>query len=424
MGQARRENDSGLFWGCAAGALALHAALLLSTSGVRGGADLLPHLWLIERMGEVPALRNTYAPAYHVLGALLVPWIGAAAFTRLFAWSAIAALIAGFRALQRAAGLPQASAALFALSPYLLSLSYCTPKVEAAGYALALFGLALLLRGRPLPVVLVLGAAFWVHTAGALFLGLTGGILCLARRDRRGLAALAAGTALGVPLVAAHLRAGCTLAEALLFSEGDYLRARPFADLAMLDRVVLLASPIAVGLAGLGSGELWRRHRPLALACAAMVVLYANELWLAPFGRGTTLNLLRGLTVLAIPVAAAAGLALAARPRWLPWLVGACALWAVASAVWVVPRSCFVRPVAASELRGLSVDRCTFRWRGPHIHRDRSLRPAPDRSQQGRSSGELREPGDGPRGGARDLSYRQDRPQVHKRNQRTVPAVC
>jgi hypothetical protein len=367
QGGAGRGSADRLFRACAAGALALHAALLLATPGLRGGADLVPHLRLIELWEAAPALRSTYAPAYHALGALLAPALGLAAYTKVFAWLAAAGLIAGFRAFQRAAELPAESAAVFALSPYLLSLTHCTPKIEAAGYAMALAGLALLLRGRVVAAAGLLAATFWVHTAGALFLGLTGGILCLARRDRRGLAALAAGTLLAAPLVVAHLRAGCTLAQALLFSEGDYLRARPLASLRLWPVVVVLANPIAVAAALGGAHGLGSRSRPVALVCVAMLGLYTNELWLAPFGRGTTLNLLRGLTVLAIPVALAAGVALAAHRRWLPWVVGGSALWLAASAGWAVPHSCFVRPIASSELVDLSVDRCTFRWRGPHL---------------------------------------------------------
>lgn len=354
---------------CAALALALHGVLLLSSPGLQGGADLLPHLRLIEWMREAPGLRNSYAPAYHILGAWLVPVLGFAGYVKGFSFAAAALLLAGFRVFQRASGLPDESAALFALSPYLLSLSYCAPKVEAAGYGIALAGLAALLRGRFLLAALALGATFWVHTAAALLFGLAGGILCLVRWDLRGLVALAVGTVFASPLVVAHLRAGCSFAEALLFSEGDYLRSRPLASLAQIDVVLLLAGPVAVALAVLGARALWVRQRAVAVVCGVLVLLYLNELWLAPLGRGTTLNLLRGLTVLAIPVAAAAGVGLAARPRWLSWAVGASALWLVGSAVWVVPKACFVRPISELELRDLQVDRCTFRWHGPHIHR-------------------------------------------------------
>ena len=98
-------------------------------------------------------------------------------------------------------------------------------------------------------------------------------------------------------------------------------------------------------------------------------VVYLNEIWLAPFGKHISLDLLRGLSVLAIPVAIAGGLALSARPRLAPWLLGLCAAWAVASALWVVPQSCMVRPVALEELRDLRVERCRFVWRGPALRR-------------------------------------------------------
>jgi hypothetical protein len=37
------------------------------------------------------------------------------------------------------------------------------------------------------------------------------------------------------------------------------------------------------------------------------VLLYFNNMWLAPFGQRTAVSLLRGLSILAIPVAVAAG---------------------------------------------------------------------------------------------------------------------
>ncbi len=49
----------------------MHAALLRALPGLAGGADLLPHLRLIQLMAEEPALRSVYAPAYHAIGALV-----------------------------------------------------------------------------------------------------------------------------------------------------------------------------------------------------------------------------------------------------------------------------------------------------------------------------------------------------------------
>jgi hypothetical protein len=368
MEDAARRRPAWGYGSLVALALALHAALLATTPGLRGGADLVPHLALIEQMRAAPGLRNTYAPAYHGLGALFVPTLGLDGYVRAFAFAAAVALLAGFEAFRRAARLPAASTALFATTPYLLALTHCAPKVEAAGYALALAGLACLLRGRAVGAAALLGAAFWTHTAAALFLGLTGGVLCLARRDVRGLVALAAGTLLASPLVAAHLRAGCTLAQALLFSEGDYLRARPLPSRAVLLLLPVLAGPIALVAAAAGRSRLWRHDRAVALVCAAVVALYLNELWLAPLGRGTTLTLLRGLSVLAIPLAAAGGLALdAARPRVAGAALGLAALGLVASAGLAVPRACYVRSIDPAELRGLDVARCTFRWRGANL---------------------------------------------------------
>jgi hypothetical protein len=353
-----------LFRWSAAGALALHAALLLDGGDIQGGADLRPHLRLIQLMSEAPALRSVYAPAYHALGAILAPWTGLGGYTKLFAFAAAAALIAGFRSFQRAARLPNLAAALFAWSPYAFALTWCVPKVEAAGYALAFAALGLLLKRRYVALALALTGTFLVHTAAALFLGLSGGVLALVRRDLRALLALAAGGAGAAPLFAAQVAAGCSLAQAFLFSPGDYLRqAGAFTGLAMWDRVVILAGPIAVGAAALGAPALWRRDRRLATLCVVVVALYLSELWLAPFGIGTTLNLLRGLTLLAFATAVCGGVALADRPRVAPFALAACALWSAVAAFWVVPHACHVRSFTAAEVSHTAVDRCTFRWR-------------------------------------------------------------
>jgi hypothetical protein len=95
--------------------------------------------------------------------------------------------------------------------------------------------------------------------------------------------------------------------------------------------------------------------------CSA--ALYLNELWLAPFGAGTTLNLLRGLTLLAFGTAICGGVALADRRRIAPFALAACALWCLAAAAWVVPKSCHVQSMSVREVQHTAVDRCSFRWR-------------------------------------------------------------
>jgi len=352
----------------------LHAWLLFATGPLQGGGDLKPHLRLMQLMAEEPGLRSVYAPAYHALGALLGSGLagfglagsglGLAGAVKVLAFASAALLIAGFRSFQRAAGLPEASAALFAWAPYSFALSWCLPKVEVAGYGLAFAGLGLLLRRRSRAVALALAATFLVHTAAALFFGLCGGVLALARRDRKGLLALAAGCLLASPLFAAHLVAGCTAAQALLFSPGDYLRSvAGWSSFAVWDRVFVLAGPIAVACAALGTARLWREHRAVAIAAGIVAVLYANELWLAPLGQRTTLNLLRGLTIFAFPVAAAAGVYLAPRPRLAAAVTLACALWALGAAWLALPGSCHRVPIDVAEVGSLEVDRCTFRWK-------------------------------------------------------------
>jgi hypothetical protein len=362
-----------LFRASAAAALALHAAVLLAQPGLHGGGDLRPHLRLIQQMAEEPALRNVYAPAYHAAGALLSPLTGLEAFPEWFGWLSAAALLFAFRAFQRSAGLPDAASALFAFAPYGFALTACLPKVEAVGYACALAGLAALLAGRRVWLALALVAAFLLHTASALFLGLCGGALALLRRDLRALLALAAGSALAAPLPLAHLAAGCSFAQALLFSQGDYLRAAPRGfDPAHLARALLLANPLALALAARGAPQLWRRRRDLAALCALIALLYLNELWLAPFGARTTLDLVRGLTVFAIPLCCAAGVALEARPR-AAWLaVAASAALALAALFAVVPGTCVSKRVSLAGVEQIEVARCVFRWRGPAPLRTRA----------------------------------------------------
>jgi hypothetical protein len=355
------------FFACAVFALALQALVLFGSPGLRGGVDLVPHLRLMQLMGTDPALRNVYPPGYHVLGALFAPLLGFSLFTKLFALLGSLFLIGGFRFFQRAARLPDESACLFALWPYLLALVWSVPKVEMVGYALALLAFAMILRGQRLAVAIALASAFLFHTAAALFLGLCGGALCLVRRDLRGLGALGLGSLLASPLLAAHLVAGCTLSQSFLFSQADYLRSQILWSLRVWDVVLLLVNPLAVVAAVLGVRWGWDRHREVSIVCALVLVLYLNEIWLAPLGVATTLNLLRGLTLLAIPVSAFGGIALARRPRWRAWILSLSALWLISTAFTAVPRAFFNRPIALAELEGLEVDRCTFRWWGPHF---------------------------------------------------------
>jgi hypothetical protein len=366
-------SGSALFRWSAAAALILHAALLLIGDGVRGGGDLVPHLRLIQRMAEEPALRSVYAPAYHVIGALVAPVTGLAAYPEWFAWWSAAAFIAAFRRLQLAAALPDACSAVFAWAPYHFALTWCLPKVEVAGYAVALAGLTCVLRRRHLGVAVCLVGAFLFHTAAALLLGLLGGILALASRDPRALGALAVGTLVALPLPLAHVADGCTLAQALLFSQYDYLRGAPSAhNLASWHRILLLANPIALLAAGAGARALWRRQRPVAVVCVAIAAVYLNELWLAPFGLRSTLDTLRALTLLAVPVALAAGVAVEARPHLARALVAASALLALAASLLVVPDACVSKPLDIARVGAFEVDRCMFRWRRAAASRARA----------------------------------------------------
>jgi hypothetical protein len=359
--------------------IALHAVLLLASPGLHGGVDLLAHLRMVELMGLAPALRNVYPPAYHLLGALLSPVVGLAAYPKLFAVGAAALSIGCFRFFQRQAGLPDHASVLFALWPYGFTLSWSMPKIEVAGYALVFLGLGLLLARRYAWLALVVGSTFWVHTPGALLLGLCGGVLALGRRDARGLAALALGALGAVPLIGAHLAAGCSLQQALLFEEGDYLHlTRIQRSLDQWPLLLALASPPTLVAAIPGAAAVFARDRALAALCGVLALLYLQELWLAPFGAGTTVNLSRGLSLLVIPVAISAGVWIASRPRLAPWLLGAAALWCVGCALTVAREPIFWRPVALEEIRDLRMVRCRFGWSAPHAaHRKYRLPRAP-----------------------------------------------
>lgn len=353
----------GVFAWSAAAALIVHAVLLFGSTDLYGGADLVPHLRLMQQMDAQPGLYNVYAPAFHVFGALLLPWASEATAVKLFTLGSAALLIGGFRLFQRAADLPDVSASLFAWAPYAFALSWCLPKVEAAGYGLAFAGLGALLTNRHRWLVAALAGTFFIHTASALFFGLCGGVLALVRRDARAMLALAVATVLASPLFISHLMAGCNAAQALLFSPGDYLRTTGgWTSFDHTHTIIVLAGPIAVACAAAGAPRLWREHREIAILAGVVTFFYLNEVWLAPFGARTTLNLMRGLTVLAFPVAAAAGVFAATRPRWTAAILAACIVWSLGSLFFALPDACHRVVVDPEQAEQLVVDRCTFRW--------------------------------------------------------------
>ena len=373
-----RASSARLAWGCIGLAALLHALLLFGRDGLWGGGDLVPHLRLIQAVAVSPGLYNPYAPAYHWLGAALAPALGFELYTRLFALAAALLLIAGFRSFQRAAGLPDACTAIFALTPFLLSLSWCVPRVEAAGYALLLFGLGFLLRGRYFALAAAVAACFYVHTAAALLFGLAAGTLALARRDARALVAIAVGSLGVLPLLITHLGAGCTFAQALLFAPGGYARSLdeallppqwpwlvPLANPVALLAAVLGAAPPGVAPArSRGSRRLWWHF-------------WATNFWLAPFGVRTLVTPLRGLSVLAIPVALSAGLWGAERARREAVLLGLSAIFAAVSLPLVVPHACYVRRIALAELDRVHVIAASSCGEQRRVGRPRQLRAAP-----------------------------------------------
>lgn len=134
--------------------------------------------------------------------------------------------------------------------------------------------------------------------------------------------------------------------------------------------LLALANPIAIAATGLGAVPLWRRQRPLAVVSLVLVLLYLNNLWLAPFDVRTAMGLHRGLSVLMLPVAIAAGCAVAGRPRARAALVGASALLAVGTAFVAVPDACHVRRISVEETYGMTVWYCEFAWRrSPRVER-------------------------------------------------------
>jgi hypothetical protein len=203
-----------------------------------------------------------------------------------------------------------------------------------------------------------------VHTAAALVFGFAAGVFALARRDLRALVALGAGSLASLPLFAAHLAADCTLAQALLFSSTGYLAKGGALEARDALGLLVLASPLALCAAAAGGLALWRRSLPLGAMALALVFFYLNDLWLLPFGARTAGGLHRGMSVLTIPVAIAAGVAAGAwRPRWRHAFLSCLVLWSAGAALWVVPSSCFVRPIDVAEAHTTAVHRCEFAWR-------------------------------------------------------------
>ncbi len=136
-----------------------------------------------------------------------------------------------------------------------------------------------------------------------------------------------------------------------------------------------LASPPILVAAFAGARDVWSRDRAVAVLCGVLVVLYLQELWLAPFGVGTTVNLNRGLSLLVIPVVIAAGVWIAPRPRLAPWLFGAAALWCLGSALTVAREPISWRPVAIEEIRDLRMARCRLGWNAPNAAHRKQRRP-------------------------------------------------
>ncbi len=180
------------------------------------------------------------------------------------------------------------------------------------------------------------------------------------------LGALAAGSLGVLPLLAAHLSAGCSIPETFLFAHGGYARAltEPLIP-SNWPWILPLAGPVGVLAAGLGARELWRHHRAVGILCAVLLCLYFNNLWLAPFEARTLVTLLRGLSLLAIPIAIAAGLYAARSPKHAALTLGTAAVFSIVAGLWVVPQACFVRRIDLGEIAAVSVDRCQFLWRAP-----------------------------------------------------------
>jgi hypothetical protein len=228
-----------------------------------------------------------------------------------------------------------------------------------------LLGLGLLSRRRYAFAATALAATFCVHTAAALVFGLLGAVMTIGRRDWRGVAALACGTLLATPLFVAHLEDGCTWAQALLLTPSGFLGWGRAGVFDAVHLVILLASPLALVTAGVGTSDLWRRHRLLIWICLALVVLSTSPVWLALFGVRSAADLMRGLSLASIAVAIPGGLALVGRPRLRVAVLAISALWLIGCAAWAVPRACFTRSIALHELDQLEVARCRFIWRRP-----------------------------------------------------------
>jgi hypothetical protein len=136
-----------------------------------------------------------------------------------------------------------------------------------------------------------------------------------------------------------------------------------------------LANPASLVAAGLGAASTWRRNRPIAILCCLFIFLYFNNLWLAPFDIRTLVTLLRGLPLLAIPVAIAAGVFATRSARTAVCVVGLAAVVALASVPTAIPNACFTKRIDLAEIAGTTVERCIFRWHMPARDLPRPTRP-------------------------------------------------
>jgi len=81
-----------------------------------------------------------------------------------------------------------------------------------------------------------------------------------------------------------------------------------------------------------------------------------------PFEIRTLVTLLRGLTMLSIPVALAAGVFAARSPRHTRWVVALAVGAALLAVPTAIPNACFTRRIDPLQAADVTVERCVFVW--------------------------------------------------------------
>lgn len=339
---------------------AVACATLFGQAALYGGEDLVPHLWLIDNVWN--GASNVYAPAYRWVGALAVPVLGFTLYVKLFALGSGVLSLIGLGRLASVVGSRKWSLWAYVLFPYSYCLVVCVPKVELAALGPMYWGLALAVERKPLRACTLLVLTFYIHTATAIAFGGALVVVSVRRWTGRQCAVAMLAVASGIcPLLAAHLCAGCSVRESLLFARGGY----EYGGGAILNDLVLslaLASPPLLVLAAISFGRRLPGSSDLSLVLGYFFALYLGGLAVSLAGFEGPFSPVRGLTLLLGPVSILAGSELASFSARRRLFTAIALVWLVVAATYFIPGSCWTRPVDPSERQGVRVERCRFIW--------------------------------------------------------------